>query len=51
MVESGITEAACSYKVLEINDMPGLDHYATSGPKQQKIVEDLYFKVLKAMEK
>jgi D-alanine-D-alanine ligase-like ATP-grasp enzyme len=37
--------------VLEINAAPGLDHYASSGRKQQKIVEGLYLKVLKALEK
>ena len=40
-----------NFKILEINDTPGLDHYATTGPAQRKIVEDLYLKVLKHMEK
>jgi len=37
--------------ILEINAAPGLDHYASSGKKQQKIVEGLYLKVLKALER
>jgi D-alanine-D-alanine ligase-like ATP-grasp enzyme len=37
--------------ILEINAAPGLDHYASSGRKQKKIVEGLYMKVLKALEK
>ena len=37
--------------ILEINAAPGLDHYASSGKRQQKIVEDLYMKVLLALEK
>ncbi len=37
--------------ILEINAAPGLDHYACSGNKQKKIVEDLYMKVLLALQK
>lgn len=37
--------------ILEINAAPGLDHYASSGETQRKIVEDLYMKVLLALEK
>lgn len=40
-----------AYVILEINAAPGLDHYASSGAKQQKIVEGLYMKVLLALEK
>jgi D-alanine-D-alanine ligase-like ATP-grasp enzyme len=36
--------------IIEINSAPGLDHYATIGKAQQKIVEDLYLEVLKAMD-
>ena len=49
LVEGDIRKGAKNFKILEINDTPGLDHYATTGPAQRKIVEDLYFKVLKAM--
>ncbi|MBP6860292.1 MAG: cyanophycin synthetase [Candidatus Pacebacteria bacterium] len=37
------------YAVLEINSAPGLDHYASQGRKQQRIVEDLYLELLKSM--
>lgn len=37
------------YVVLEINSAPGLDHYASQGRKQQRIVEDLYLELLKSM--
>lgn len=40
-----------SYVILEINAAPGLDHYAAKGGAQEKIVEDLYEKVLRAIEK
>jgi D-alanine-D-alanine ligase-like ATP-grasp enzyme len=38
------------YWIIEINSAPGLDHYATIGKAQQRIVEDLYLEVLKAMD-
>jgi D-alanine-D-alanine ligase-like ATP-grasp enzyme len=38
-----------SYYIIEINAAPGLDHYATSGIKQKKIVEKMYLKVFKAL--
>jgi D-alanine-D-alanine ligase-like ATP-grasp enzyme len=40
-----------SYVILEINDTPGLDHYAASGEVQRKVVEDMYMQVLLALEK
>ena len=51
MVDGDITKRPGKFSILEINDTPGLDHYVTIGPAQRKIVEDLYLKVLKAMEK
>lgn len=53
MLSSGATSTlvAQKYWVIEINSAPGLDHYAAIGKKQQKIVEDLYLEVLKAMAK
>ncbi len=39
-----------AYWVIEINSAPGLDHYATIGKKQERIVEDLYTEVLGAMD-
>jgi D-alanine-D-alanine ligase-like ATP-grasp enzyme len=43
---NNITDPESQYCVLEINAAPGLDHYASSGAKQQKIVDDLYTRVL-----
>ncbi len=37
--------------VLETNAAPGLDHYASTGKRQMKIVEDLYMQVLRAIER
>ncbi|MEI8174379.1 MAG: cyanophycin synthetase, partial [bacterium] len=39
----------CEYYIIEINSAPGLDHYVTTGDKQRKIVEAMYFKVFKAL--
>jgi len=36
--------------IIEINSAPGLDHYAAMGKAQEKVVEDLYLEVLKAMD-
>ncbi len=41
----------CNYYIIEINAVPGLDHYVASGIAQKKIVEDMYLKVLKALGK
>lgn len=51
LVKGDITKKPDMYWILEINSAPGLDHYAQSGRSQKKIVEDLYLKVLKSMEK
>ena len=50
MVGGGITEKPSTYWVLEVNAAPGLDHYVKTGKSQEKIVEDMYLKVLKALE-
>ena len=39
------------YWVLEINAAPGLDHYAKTGKAQEKIVEELYLKVLQSLDR
>jgi hypothetical protein len=39
---------AGDYSVLEVNSTPGLDHYASSGEDQLRIVDELYAKVLNA---
>ncbi|MBI5644503.1 cyanophycin synthetase, partial [Candidatus Kaiserbacteria bacterium] len=51
MVQGDIREKAKKYWILEINAAPGLDHYASSGKEQEKIVENLYFKVLKSLSR
>ncbi|MBU2613231.1 cyanophycin synthetase [Patescibacteria group bacterium] len=51
MVEGGIDQVPEAYHILEINNAPGLDHYVTIGKEQMKIVEGLYLKVLKHMER
>jgi glutathione synthase/RimK-type ligase-like ATP-grasp enzyme len=53
MVNGDITSAPIegNYWLLEINSAPGLDHYASMGEKQQKIVDDLYLRLLIAMER
>lgn len=53
MIDGEISNAPQNKKwfVLEINAAPGLDHYVKTGKEQQRIVEDLYTKVLKRMEK
>jgi D-alanine-D-alanine ligase-like ATP-grasp enzyme len=51
LVEGGsLADPANEFYVLEINSAPGLDHYAKIGREQKKIVEDLYLKIIKAME-
>jgi D-alanine-D-alanine ligase-like ATP-grasp enzyme len=39
-----------SYVIIEINSAPGLDNYASIGNKQKLRVDQLYLKVLKALE-
>ncbi len=50
MVEGSLTEAPKKYSILEINAAPGLDHYAKTGKDQRRIVEEMYTKVLRAIE-
>jgi D-alanine-D-alanine ligase-like ATP-grasp enzyme len=49
MLPGTLSEPPSNYRILEVNDSPGLDHYATIGPAQKKIVEDMYRKVLLSM--
>jgi D-alanine-D-alanine ligase-like ATP-grasp enzyme len=51
MVAGDIREKPGLYWVLEVNAAPGLDHYVKTGRAQQRIVENLYLKVLKSMER
>ena len=50
MVAGDIRKPPKKYWVLEVNAAPGLDHYVKQGRAQQKIVENLYLKVLKSLE-
>lgn len=49
MAPENLSESPEKYWILEVNDTPGLDHYATIGEAQKKIVENLYRKVLLAL--
>ncbi len=49
IVAGDITKAPKKYWILEVNAAPGLDHYAKGGRAQEKIVEAMYLKVLRAM--
>ena len=51
MVQGDIRQPMDRWCVIEINAAPGIDNYAASGKKQQKIVEDLYLKVLQSIAK
>ena len=51
MVEGDITQKPNKFWILEINAAPGLDHYVKQGAAQQKIVENLYLKVLKSLSR
>lgn len=51
MIEGDIKDKPKKFFVIEVNSAPGLDHYVTTGKAQQKIVEDMYLKVLKSMQK
>ena len=51
IITSDITLPMEDYVIIEINAAPGLDHYASLGERQMKVVEEIYFKILKALEK
>lgn len=51
MVQGSLAEKPRKYWILEVNAAPGLDHYVKTGKAQQKIVEKMYLKVLKAMSR
>lgn len=50
IIGSDIHYPVKDYVVIEINSAPGLDNYASIGIKQKQKVDDLYLKVLKALE-
>lgn len=51
MISGSIADAPKKYRVIEVNSAPGLDHYASAGREQKKVVEDMYFKVLKSLSR
>ena len=51
MTEGDTAQPPAKYHILEINAAPGLDHYVKTGKAQEKIVENLYLKVLKSLER
>lgn len=51
LTEGDIHKPCRAYRILEINAAPGLDHYASYGPAQKKLVENMYLRVLRAMRK
>ncbi len=50
ILTSDITSPIVDYTILEVNGAPSLTHYASFGEVQMKRVENLYLKVLKALE-
>ncbi len=50
-IESVPRRGRHDYTVIEINSAPGLDHYASAGRRQKRIVEGLYLDVLRALER
>ncbi|MBD2504023.1 cyanophycin synthetase [Anabaena azotica] len=50
VITPDITRPMMDYVIIEVNSAPGLDHYASIGDTQAQKVEDLYLKVLKALE-
>ena len=51
MVDGDIRQPAAKYWVIEINAAPGIDNYASTGREQEKVVEKMYLKVLRAIAK
>lgn len=50
ILTSDITSPIVDYTIIEVNGAPSLTHYASFGEVQTKRVENLYLKVLKALE-
>lgn len=49
IMAADISKRGTRFHILEINAAPGLDHYVKSGKAQQRIVEDLYLRVLRSL--
>jgi len=50
IITTDITKPLVDYTVIEVNSAPGLGHYMSLGEIQTKRVENLYMKVLQALE-
>ncbi|MEH2313566.1 MAG: cyanophycin synthetase [Nostoc sp.] len=50
ILTSDITSPMVDYTIIEVNGAPSLTHYASFGEVQTKRVENLYLKILKALE-
>lgn len=50
ILTSDITSPIIDYTIIEVNSAPSLTHYASFGEVQRNRVENLYLKVLKALE-
>ncbi len=50
IITSDITLPMVNYTIIEVNGSPGLSNYASMGDVQTKRVENLYLKVLSALE-
>ncbi|MEH1938652.1 MAG: cyanophycin synthetase [Nostoc sp.] len=50
ILTSDITLPMVDYTIIEVNGAPSLTHYASFGKVQTKRVENLYLKILKALE-
>lgn len=51
LIAPDATKRLGEYHVLEVNSAPGLDHYGSDGPVHQAKIDDLYFQVLRAVER
>ena len=49
--DGDIRQPVAKYWVIEINAAPGIDNYASTGREQEKVVEKMYLKVLRAIAK
>ena len=50
ILTNDITSPMVDYTIIEVNGAPSLTHYASFGEVQTKRVENLYLKILKALE-
>lgn len=50
ILTNDITSPMVDYTIIEVNSAPSLTHYASFGEVQTKRVENLYLKILKALE-